>query len=238
MKQNILIAAIERMPSQSAGQPGQAQLSGIIFDMDGVLVDSEPVICEAGIRMLAEKGVKATPEDFRPFVGMGENRYLSGAAGRHGLVLDIEKDKARTYEIYFELIRAGLNPLPGVHEFIARVRRRGLKTALATSADRCKADANLAAIRLPPENFDAIIASEDAVHKKPAPDIFLAAARKLALAPARCLVVEDAPSGVAAAKAAGARCLALTTTFEAARLTGADWFAPHLGQVPEEALAW
>ncbi|TMD78939.1 MAG: hypothetical protein E6I82_00440 [Chloroflexi bacterium] len=71
-----------------------------------------------------------------------------------------------------------------------------------------------------------------------APDIFLEACRRIGLPPATCLVVEDAVSGVTAAKAAGARCLALTTTFEAAQLAHADWIAPDLAHAPAEALAW
>src|SRR5437868_3521532 len=73
---------------------------------------------------------------------------------------------------------------------------------------------------------------------KPAPDIFLAACRALLLAPAECLVVEDAVSGVQAAKAAGARCLGLTTSFDSAALAAADWTARDLAHVPQAALDW
>jgi len=76
------------------------------------------------------------------------------------------------------------------------------------------------------------------VHKKPAPDIFLEACRRLLLAPSQCLVIEDAVSGVAAARAAGMRCLGLTTSFDARELSGADWIASDLAHAPKEALAW
>jgi len=215
-------------------------LQGVIFDMDGVLCDSEQFICEAACRMFAERhGRKVEPDDFIPFVGAGENRYLGGVAQKYGIELDIERDKARTYEIYLEIILGRLDPLPGAVEFIADCRRRGLRLAVATSADRVKLEGNLREIGLPAERFDLCITGSEVVQKKPHPEIFQRAAEGMGLAPAECLVVEDAPNGVRAAKAAGSRCLALTTSFSEAdlRAAGADRVAPDLAHVPEEVLA-
>jgi len=214
-------------------------LRGVIFDMDGVLCDSEPFICEAACRMFAERhGAQVRPEDFVPFVGAGENRYLGGVAEKHGVTLNLESDKARTYEIYLQIIQGRMDPLPGAVEFIARCRARGLKLAVATSADRVKLDGNLAEIGIGPEQFDALVTGTDVEYKKPHPEIFLTAARLLGLPPESCLVVEDAPNGVEAAKAAGSRCLALTSSFDEAalRAKGADWAAPDLAHVPAEIL--
>ena len=213
-------------------------IRGVIFDMDGVLVDSEEFICEAAVRMFAERGLAVRPADFRPFVGAGEDRYLGGVAEKHGFPLDLERDKARTYELYGQIVRGRLQPLPGVHRFIGKCRARGLRLALATSADRVKMLINLREIGLPPETFDAAVNGLDVAHKKPAPDIFLLAAGRLGHAPAECLVVEDAVNGVAAARAAGARCLALTTSFTREQLAGADFFAANLAEAPEAALDW
>lgn len=213
-------------------------IDGVIFDMDGVLVDSERFICEAGIRMFAEKGIKVKEEDFVPFVGMGENRYLGGVAEKHGVQLDIVKDKARTYEIYLEIIHGRLEPLPGVHEFIQRCRERKLKLAVASSADAVKVIGNLKEIGLAMASFDAVINGNDVERKKPHPDIFLTAAKTMGADPTRCLVVEDAVSGVAAAKAAGSKCLALTTSFTREQLSGADWFGSTLADAPKAALEW
>ena len=213
-------------------------IRGVVFDMDGVLVDSEKFICEAAVRMFAERGLAAKPEDFRPFVGAGENRYLGGVAEQYGFPLDLERDKARTYQLYGEIVRGRLEPLPGVHEFIGRCRSRGLRLALATSADRVKMLINLREIALPPATFDAAVNGLEVPRKKPAPDIFLLAAERLGLAPAECLVVEDAVNGLAAARAAGARCLALTTSFTRGQLAGADFFAADLAEAPEAVLDW
>jgi beta-phosphoglucomutase len=130
-------------------------IRGVIFDMDGVLVDSEGFICEAATRMFAERGLAVRPDDFLPFVGTGEDRYLGGVAEKYGLRLDLDRDKARTYELYDQIVRGRLSPLPGVHEFVGRCRAKGLKLAVATSADRSKMLINLREMRLPPETFDA-----------------------------------------------------------------------------------
>ena len=150
-------------------------IAGVIFDMDGVLVESEPFIAEAAVRMFAEKGVHVRPDDFRPFIGMGEDRFLGGVAEARGVVLDMPRDKDRTYEIYLELIPGRLEPLPGVAGFIGRCRGLGLKLAVASSADRVKVMGNLRELGLPPGTFDAVVVGEDILHKKPAPDIFLEA---------------------------------------------------------------
>ena len=220
-----------------AGQMDEStsRLSGVIFDMDGVLCDSEEFICEAACRMFAEKYKRTVrPGEFLPFVGAGENRYLGGVAERHGIELDIELDKARTYEIYLEIIKGRLEPLPGVREFIAACRRRGLRLAVATSADRVKLEGNLAEIGLPAETFDVCVTGSEVRNKKPDAEIFLEAARRLGLPAEECLVVEDAPNGIRAGKAAGSKCLGLTTSFSEAdlRLAGADWIAPDLAHVP------
>ncbi len=216
-----------------------SRFRGVVFDMDGVLCDSEPFICEAAMRMFAEKyQLQVHPEDFLPFVGAGENRYLGGVAEQYGIAWDLQEDKRRTYEIYLEIIRGRLEPLAGVGEFIAQCRQMGIRLAVATSADSVKMHGNLAEIGLPPETFDACVNGLEVVHKKPAPDIFLLAIERLALTPGECLVVEDAPNGIRAGKAAGAACLGLTTSFSAADLqaSGADWIAPDLARVPPEML--
>lgn len=215
-----------------------AQLRGVIFDMDGVLANSEPFIAEAAIAMFAESGHRVRPDEFEPFIGTGEDHFIGGVAEARGIALDPARDKARTYEIYLQLIRGKLRPLPGASEFVHACRGRGLAVAVASGADAVKVQANLREIGLSPSLFAAIVDGTQVVRKKPAPDIFLEACRRLSLRPASCLVIEDAVAGVAAAKAAGARCLALTTSFDATQLALADWIAPDLSRVPAAALAW
>jgi HAD superfamily hydrolase (TIGR01509 family) len=213
-------------------------IRGVLFDMDGVLADSEPFICQAAIMMFAETGLTVIPGDFKPFMGTGENRYIGGVAEKYGLKIDIEKAKARTYEIYLSIIHGKLKALPGAIAFIRKCRDTGLKTALATSADVIKMEANLKEIGLSSSAFDATINGLDVEKKKPFPDIYIKAAERIGLKPEECLVVEDAVSGIKAAKSAGCRCLAVTTSFNRSKLSEADWICNSLEEVPEEALNW
>ena len=212
-------------------------LKGVIFDMDGVLIDSEEYIREAAIRMFAERGLTVRPEDFVPFIGAGENRFIGGPAEIYDFPLDLERDKARTYEIYGELVR-GLRPLRGGREFVRKCKDRGLRLAVASAADKVKVDINLGILDLPPGTFDVVVNGLDVERKKPDPEIFLLAAKKLGLVPEECLVIEDAVNGVRAAKAAGCRCLGITTSFTPDDLAGADWFAPNLEEAPGAVLEW
>jgi HAD superfamily hydrolase (TIGR01509 family) len=207
-------------------------IRGIIFDMDGVLCDSEPFICEAACRMFRERGVQVQPEDFRPFVGMGEERFLGGVAEKYGAKLDLAAAKARTYAIYQEVIRGRLRPSNGADALLDACRARGLRMAVASSADEVKVAANLAELGFPPSRFDAVVNGLLVARKKPAPDIFLLAAERIGLPPEDCLVVEDAPAGLRAAQAAGCAALGVRSSFDDAtlRAAGASWTVRDLAE--------
>lgn len=215
-----------------------SMLEAVIFDMDGVLADSEPFICKAAIRMFAGHGLAVQPEDFIPWVGTGEDSYLGNVAKQYGFDIDLARDKARTYDIYGEIIRGQLSELPGAGSFVRHCRERGLKTALGTSADEVKMLDTLREIGLPPEEFDATVNGLDVERKKPHPDLFLEAVRRLGIPAERCLVVEDSVSGLAAGKAAGCRVLGLCTTNPAEAMKDADWIAKDLSEVPAGVLDW
>ena len=200
-------------------QPG---IRGVIFDMDGVLTDSEPLINQAAIAMFEEHGLRVQPEDFRPFVGTGEDRYIGGVAEKYHWPLDLPAAKRRTYELYLGLVPSRLRAFPGVPALVGACRAAGLRVAVASSADQVKIAANLSQIGLPPETWDCVVTGETVKARKPAPDIFLGAAARLGLAPNQCVVVEDAVNGVQAAKAAGMRCIAVAQTFSPGQLDAAD----------------
>ena len=206
-------------------------IRGVIFDMDGVLTDSEPLINAAAVAMFAENGVKVQPEDFLPFVGTGENRYLGGVAEKYGYRIDIQGAKRRTYEIYLEMVPTRLAAFRGASALVEACRGAGLRLAVASSADEIKIRANLVQIGLPPESWQAVVTGEQVELKKPAPDIFLAAATRLHLSPAECAVVEDAVNGIQAAKSAGMRCVAVAQTFRPELLTAADLVRSNISEV-------
>lgn len=213
-------------------------IKGVIFDMDGVLADSEEFICEAAIAMFNEHDIHPLPEDFIPWVGTGENSYLGNVAKQYGFDLDIDRDKARTYEIHGEIIRGRLKALPGSVAFVKQSRAIGLKTAVATGADDKKMHDVLAEIKLPPQDFNAVVNGLDVQKGKPSPDIFLEAASRLGLAPEECLIVEDSSAGLKAALASGARVLGLCTTNPAEKMRDAHWVCDNLSSAPAEVLKW
>jgi beta-phosphoglucomutase len=118
------------------------------------------------------------------------------------------------------------------------MQEQGIEIAVASSADKVKILINLKEIGLTEELFNATVNGLEVDRKKPFPDIFLNAAAKLNCHPEECLVVEDAVNGIKAAKAAGAKCLALSTSFPRELLSEADWISASLLVAPDEVLNW
>lgn len=207
------------------------KIRAVIFDMDGVLVDSESLINAAAVAMFKENGLVVQPEDFLPFVGAGEDRYIGGVAAKYDFSLDLTEAKQRTYEIYLDLVPSRLEAFSGVHTLLSSCRAAGLLIAVASSADEIKVRANLEKIGLPTKFWDAVVWGEEVKNKKPSPDIFLLAANKLGVNPNECTVVEDAVNGVQAAQVAGMRCIAVTHTFPIDRLHEADLIREKIADV-------
>ncbi len=190
-------------------------IEGVLFDMDGVLIDSEPIILQAAISYFSSIGVTVQPEDFIPFIGAGEKRFLCGVAEKYGITLDFEQARDTLFTLYDQVAQQHPGAMDGVHRFIRNARASGLKLALATSAARRKADINLKVIGLHAEDFDTVVTGDLIKRNKPNPDIYQLAALSMGLPTQECLVVEDAVNGILAAKAAGCSVCAVATTFSA-----------------------
>ena len=192
-------------------------IKAILFDMDGVLVDSEGYMLQAAKAALAQWGIQAKDEDFLEFVGAGEDKYVGGVAQKHGheYVLSM-KDEA--YRIYGQLAEGQPMAMESAGEMLTWLKSRGYKLAVCSSADRVKVDINIRALHLPPNTLDDVVSGEDIVNKKPAPDIYLLGASLLGVEPEACIVVEDAINGVVAAHRAGMECIAVTTSFTSEEL--------------------
>ncbi len=207
-------------------------IRGIIFDMDGVLLDSEPATAVISVRGMAEFGIEAKPEDFREFCGMGEQRYFGGVAEKYGKQYTPEMAK-RIYEIYARDAKKELILFDSVPEIIRTLCARGYKIAIASGSLPIKVNTNIEAAGLPVECFSAVVTAADVSKQKPNPEIFLTAAEKMGLSPEECIVCEDAVSGVTGAVAGGMQVLGITTTFPAERLVnlGAHWTSDHIGKL-------
>lgn len=216
-----VIASSEQSVKTPEPVAGAEKVNAVLFDMDGVLCNSEEASRQAAVDVFAEMGIEVTTEDFIPFMGTGEANFLGGVA-RVKSVKDFDPvaAKKRFFEIYLKKYarpNSGLG-YPGSLELILQCKNKGLKVAVASSADRIKVNANLAAAGLHQSNFDAIVSADLFENLKPAPDIFLAAAKMLNVPPNECIVVEDALAGVQAANAANMRCIAVTTTLSEEKL--------------------
>ena len=184
----------------------------ILFDMDGVLIESEHLIRAAAILALADYGVTAKHEDFLEFTGMGEDRFVGGVAEKYGLVYKTEM-KERAYDYFGQRVKEEAHVPTGVKEMLEILHSKGLTLAVCSAADLRKVRYNLMAIGVDENIFSALVTGSDVERKKPFPDIYLEGARRVGFDPSECLVVEDAISGIQAAHAAGMDAVGVPTTF-------------------------
>ena len=196
------------------------KITSILFDMDGVLVDSEEAIRTCSIEALKSFDIEAKHEDFFEFTGMGEDRFIGGVVEKYGKVYTLEmKDLA--YKYYAERAAELIIVYEGIKELIYKLKEKGLKIAVGSAADRVKVTINLGCIGLSESDFNAVITGSEVKNKKPDPEIYLTAAKKIGSEPHECLVIEDAVSGLTAAKAAGMQSIGVTSTFDEQTLKNA-----------------
>ncbi|MGX1472587.1 UNVERIFIED_CONTAM: HAD superfamily hydrolase (TIGR01509 family) [Streptomyces canus] len=188
-----------------------SRLSGIsvIFDLDGTLVDSEPNYYEAGRQTLAEHGVPDfTWTDHERYVGISTQETVTRWKSLYGLRASVPELLADKNRRYLELARSATRAYPEMRKFVELLAGEGVPMAVASGSSPEAIDAILAGTGLDAYLRTAVSADEVA-HGKPAPDVFLEAARRLGADPADCVVLEDAAPGAAAAHAAGMRCIAI-----------------------------
>lgn len=193
----------------------------ILWDMDGVIVQSGAYHYEAYRRLFSELGVEFSREQyFDELFGLRNWHIIRTVAGDRPSE-EIARLAERKEEMFREAARGKLKALPGARDLIEQARRRGLKQAIVSSTPRANIEMVLEDLALE-GFFDTIVGEEDAQKGKPDPEGFLVAAGRLGIAPAGCVVIEDAPGGVEAGKAAGMRVIAVTTTRPPQRLQEAN----------------
>jgi HAD superfamily hydrolase (TIGR01509 family) len=173
--------------------------------MDGVLVDSEPLAMEAMRQVMARHGIRYTEADNQEFIGCTTIEECRILKARYGLGAEARELTRQYIDMLLPLIRWRPRPMPGVPGVLVELRRAGQRMALASSAEPELIAANLAALDIE-RVFDAVVSGVEVERGKPAPDIFLEAARRLGVPPGGCLVIEDSRNGLLAAKAAGMTC--------------------------------
>ncbi len=207
-----------------------AGYKGILFDMDGVLVDSEPLFHKAVNIMVERCGADPITEE-------ENNRYLLGTTVEETWIRvkelrDVPQTPAELLdgynEVVKEVLRSDLTPRPGVRELIAEAQRRGLPVAVASSSLREWVDLKLSVIGLT-DAFPVRLGGDDIENGKPAPDIYIKAARLIGLEATQCIAIEDSPIGLAAASGSGAYTICtLTDSTRHLDLSAADVIIENL----------
>jgi beta-phosphoglucomutase len=204
----------------------------VLWDLDGTLVDSAEQHWQAWSETLAAQGLTVTRAQFRQTFGQRNDAILARWLG-DAIAAERRRDIGHAKEArYRELVaQAGLVPLPGAAAWVERLSAAGWRQAVASSAPRLNVQVVVQALGLG-AHFGALVAAEDVTHGKPAPDVFLAAAERLGVPPAACIVVEDAAAGVEAARRAGMRSVGLGR----AGFAPADIVVASLEDLPPDAL--
>jgi HAD superfamily hydrolase (TIGR01509 family) len=203
----------------------------VIFDNDGVIVDSEPLAEVAMAGALSAAGYPMTPEEcgeaLRGTTLTETRRIIEGGSGRP-LPADFED---RYSNALFELMRTQLRPVPGVEMVLDRLDAAGVAYCVASSGRRERVQFALASVGLLSRFGTHWWGAEDVTHGKPAPDLFLLAADKMGAAPRDCVVVEDAEFGVQAARAAGMAVFGFAARTPPEKLAGADYVFKDMAEL-------
>jgi beta-phosphoglucomutase len=209
---------------------------GVIFDLDGVLVDTGWAHKQAWYDLAEKEGFDMSDEFFYSTFGMRNDQIIPMFAGRGISSEEIERLSQWKEERYRELIAEKLILPPGVGELLGDLKRSGFFLAVGSSAPKANLDLVLERVKIR-DYFDACVTGEEVIESKPAPETFVKAARKLGLAPYYCVVVEDAVHGVEAGKAAGMPVVAVTTTRDRRALSAADIIVDSLGELKAKDFA-
>ncbi|MFC7982865.1 HAD family hydrolase [Streptomyces sp. NPDC057336] len=181
----------------------------VVFDLDGTLVDSEPNYYEAGRRTLAEYGVLGfTWAEHEEYVGISTQETVADWKRRYGLRAPVEELLAVKNRHYLELARTSAHAYPEMRKFVELLADEGVPLAVASGSSPEAIEAILSRTGLD-ARLRTVVSAAEVARGKPAPDVFLEAARRLGADPADCVVLEDAAPGAAAAHAAGMRCIAI-----------------------------
>jgi beta-phosphoglucomutase len=204
----------------------------VLWDVDGVIIDSAEQHRAAWEALARAEGLPYSDDAFWPTFGMRNADVIPRLYGVSAPPERVAALGERKEAIYRELLATEARALPGAKELMAALHAAGYRQALGSSAPERNLALIVELLGLAPW-LEATVSGESVAHGKPAPDIFLAGAAKLGVAPERCLVIEDAPAGIAAAHAGGMRCLAVRRAgqLDAPGLDAADYVANSLDVV-------
>lgn len=209
------------------------RIEAVIFDMDGVLVDSEPLHREIGHRMLAELGITATRDVFNRFTGITTRSMMRTLVDEYKLNLDPELLTRQYNSQFLEGIKTshGLKLFKGVEAVLSELKSQGVPIALASSSTRQCIEEILKRFGIS-KYFNVIVSGDDVINSKPHPEIFLLAAERLYANPNVCAVIEDSTNGVTAALSAGMYCIGFKPEGNGHPLTEAHRIVRSMDELP------
>ncbi len=206
--------------------------SGVLWDMDGVLADTGEFHYQSWVEVLQDYDVSFSSGFFRDTFGMNNAGILSVLFGEK-LTPELLTEISDRKEAWFrEAVRGHAEPLPGVRMWLERLRNDGVRQGIASSAPSANINTLVDGLGIR-DYFDVLVSGVD-LPGKPEPALFLKVAGLLDVTPAHCIVVEDAVAGVEAAKRAGMKCIAVTTTNPSCALQMADVVVERLDALPED----
>jgi HAD superfamily hydrolase (TIGR01509 family) len=222
-------------------------LRALIFDFDGIIVDSEPIVLRLTQEIAAKEGWQVSEEEYyRDYLALDDRSIVEHLYASHGQAIgparvnELVAEKGRKYA---QIIKDGLPAMPGVVEFVRQASQH-YTLAIATGSFRSEIEHLLAKLELR-GNFRVLATADDCARSKPDPEVYLKALARLArlpefqthpLQPAECLAIEDAPGGVKAAHAAGLKCLALAHSRPLDELYDAEWLFKGFPNIPMGAI--
>lgn len=210
-----------------------APFRAVIFDCDGVLVDSEALGLRSLQQVLHEVGVERSLDSLARYSGRSHGETLAELEAESGVALLESAVSKQMDERYIRLVEAeGLHPCPGIPQLLSWLSAHEIPFTLASSGPRRKVLFSLQSTGLETA-FPYFLCGDDVVRAKPAPDLYLAAAVLVGVDPTECVAIEDAPSGVRSARAAGMQVIGVTTSFGVSALAEADLIVESLSFLPQ-----
>lgn len=181
-------------------------IKAVIFDMDGVVAETERIHIEAEMQTMSKYGIRISEDELHEYTGTTAKVMFTELIKKYGLNTTFDKMFDEKEKVLFKLLEEGVQPTKGVVDLLFKLKKMKKKLAIASSSHRRMIEYVLKKLEIA-DFFDSVVGAEDVTRSKPDPEIFLITARRLKVKPEECLVIEDSELGVKAAKKANMKCL-------------------------------